>query len=128
MSCIHYKFRSALEYDTITFDGLSISLADLKRSIITQKKFGKNSDFDLEVTNAQTKEEYKDEMTMIPKNSSVVVRRIPVGPKSKAQLAAERSSPFSSGEQKTVCTWLKNNFCNQIEHILSLKTIYYCKL
>lgn len=56
MSCIHYKFRSALEYDTITFDGLSISLADLKRSIITQKKFGKNSDFDLEVTNAQTKE------------------------------------------------------------------------
>ena len=32
--------------------------------------------------------EYKDEMTMIPKNSSVVVRRIPVGPKSKAQLAA----------------------------------------
>lgn len=56
MSCIHYKFRSALEYDTITFDGLSISLADLKQSIITQKKFGKNSDFDLEVTNAQTKE------------------------------------------------------------------------
>lgn len=56
MSCIHYKFRSALEYDTITFDGLSISLADLKRCIITQKKFGKNSDFDLEVTNAQTKE------------------------------------------------------------------------
>lgn len=56
MSCIHYKFRSALEYDTITFDGLSISLADLKHSIITQKKFGKNTDFDLEVTNAQTKE------------------------------------------------------------------------
>lgn len=104
MSCIHYKFRSALEYDTITFDGLSISLADLKHSIITQKKFGKNTDFDLEVTNAQTKEEYKDDVTMIPKNSSVVVRRIPIGTKSKAQLAAERASPFSSGEQKTVCT------------------------
>ncbi|XP_067042946.1 E3 ubiquitin-protein ligase RBBP6-like [Acropora muricata] len=101
MSCIHYKFRSALEYDTITFDGLSISLADLKHSIITQKKFGKSTDFDLEVTNAQTKEKYKDDMTMIPKNSSVVVRRIPVGTKSKAQLAAERASPFSSGEQKT---------------------------
>ncbi|KAM7448559.1 E3 ubiquitin-protein ligase rbbp6 [Porites harrisoni] len=101
MSCIHYKFRSALEYDTITFDGLSISLADLKHSIIAQKKFAKNTDFDLEVTNAQTKEQYKDDMTMIPKNSSVVVRRIPIGTKSKAQLAAERSSPFSSGEQKT---------------------------
>ena len=32
--------------------------------------------------------EYKDDMTMIPKNSSVVVRRIPIGTKSKAQLAA----------------------------------------
>jgi len=31
-------------------------LADLKHSIITQKKFGKSTDFDLEVTNAQTKE------------------------------------------------------------------------
>lgn len=117
MSCIHYKFRSALEYDTITFDGLSISLADLKYSIITQKKFGKSTDFDLEVTNAQTKEKYKDDMTMIPKNSSVVVRRIPVGTKSKAQLAAERASPFSSGEQKTVCThgWGMFFFCGYMQ-------------
>lgn len=56
MSCIHYKFRSSLEYDTITFDGLAISLADLKKAIMAQKKFAKVTDFDLEVTNAQTKE------------------------------------------------------------------------
>lgn len=56
MSCIHYKFRSSLDYDTITFDGLSISLTDLKREIMAKKKVGKNTDFDLEITNAQTKE------------------------------------------------------------------------
>ena len=56
MSSIHYKFRSSLEYDTLTFDGPSISLSDLRDAIIQQKKIGKSSDFTLEVTNAQTKE------------------------------------------------------------------------
>lgn len=56
MSCIHYKFRSSLEYDTITFDGLAISLGDLKKAIMAQKKIAKVTDFDLQVTNAQTKE------------------------------------------------------------------------
>lgn len=53
---VHYKFKSSLEYDTITFDGLHISLKDLKAAIVQQKKIGKGTDFDLQVTNAQTKE------------------------------------------------------------------------
>lgn len=56
MSSVHYKFRSSLEYDTLSFDGPSISLNDLRDAIMVQKKIGKNSDFTLEVTNAQTKE------------------------------------------------------------------------
>lgn len=53
---VHYKFKSALDYDTVTFDGLHISVGDLKSSISQQKRIGKTSDFDLEITNAQTKE------------------------------------------------------------------------
>lgn len=53
---VHYKFKSALEYDTVTFDGLHISVRDLKNAIVQQKRIGKNSDFDLQITNAQTKE------------------------------------------------------------------------
>lgn len=53
---VHYKFKSALDFDTIAFDGLHISVADLKKSIIHQKRLGKATDFDLQVTNAQTKE------------------------------------------------------------------------
>lgn len=56
MSSIHYKFESALTYDTITFDGLHISVKDLKKAILQQKQIGKTTDFDLQITNAQTNE------------------------------------------------------------------------
>lgn len=93
---VHYKFKSALEYDTVTFDGLHISVKDLKKAIIHQKRIGKNTDFDLQVTNAQTKEGkiipttirilfikcdilvYNDENALIPKNTSLVIARIPM--------------------------------------------------
>ena len=53
---VHYKFKSALSFDTVTFDGLHISVRDFKKAIIHQKRIGKNTDFDLQITNAQTKE------------------------------------------------------------------------
>ncbi len=53
---IHYKFKSAIDYDTITFDGLHISVQDLKKAIVQQKRLGKATDFDLMITNAQTNE------------------------------------------------------------------------
>ncbi|KAG0414803.1 hypothetical protein HPB47_008037 [Ixodes persulcatus] len=53
---VHYKFKSSLDFDTVTFDGLHISVSDLKKSILQQKKIGKAADFDLQITNAQTKE------------------------------------------------------------------------
>lgn len=56
MSVIHYKFKSSLEYDTLTFDGFHISVADLKKAIIEQKKLGKNGQFHLSITDAQTKQ------------------------------------------------------------------------
>ena len=55
-SCIHYKFKSSLDYDTLNFDGLNISLGELKKAITQQKKLLKSTDFDLQITNAQTKE------------------------------------------------------------------------
>ncbi|CAG9859741.1 unnamed protein product [Phyllotreta striolata] len=77
---VHYKFKSALEYDTVTFDGLHISVKDLKNAILQQKRIGKSTDFDLQVTNAQTKEVYEDENALIQKNASLLIARIPVIP------------------------------------------------
>ncbi|XP_053683209.1 E3 ubiquitin-protein ligase RBBP6 [Sabethes cyaneus] len=75
---VHYKFKSALDFDTISFDGLHISVADLKKAIIHQKRLGKTMDFDLQITNAQTKEEYSDDTSLIPKNTSLTIARVPL--------------------------------------------------
>ncbi|KAM6071146.1 E3 ubiquitin-protein ligase RBBP6-like [Chlamydotis macqueenii] len=78
MSCLHYKFSSSLKYHTLIFNGLHISLRNLKRQIMAREKL-KAPNSDLQITNAQTKEEYTDDDALIPKNCSVIVRRIPAG-------------------------------------------------
>ena len=53
MSLVHYKFKSSLEYQHVKFDGLEITVGDLKKEIIAQKQL-RLGDFELEITNAQT--------------------------------------------------------------------------
>lgn len=53
---VHYKFKSAVEYDTLPVDGVHISLGDLKEAIIQQKRLGRGQPYDLQITNAETKE------------------------------------------------------------------------
>jgi len=55
-SNVHYQFKSSKEFSTVTFEGSYISLGELKKAITTQKKLGKGTDFDLQITNAQTGE------------------------------------------------------------------------
>lgn len=56
MSHIHFKSIYNKEYDKITFDGVSLSVAQLKKQIQEKSKFSKQVDFDLELTNADTNE------------------------------------------------------------------------
>ncbi|SPR00063.1 unnamed protein product (mitochondrion) [Plasmodiophora brassicae] len=76
---VHYKFRSASKkWGTITFDSAAISLNELKRAIVAQEKTDpSNRDFDFIITNAQTGEKYSSENYLIPKNTSVEVKRVP---------------------------------------------------
>ncbi|KAJ2554708.1 E3 ubiquitin-protein ligase rbbp6, partial [Coemansia sp. RSA 1933] len=55
MSQIQYKFRSSKDYSTIIFDGLSISVDDLKQEILREQKLDPD-EFDLVLTNEQTNE------------------------------------------------------------------------
>ncbi|XP_071671341.1 E3 ubiquitin-protein ligase RBBP6-like isoform X1 [Patagioenas fasciata] len=77
-SHVYYKFSAVLDYEALTFNGLHISLRELKYKIRARKKL-KATKCDLLVTNAQTKEEYTEDNALIPKNSSVIVRRVPAG-------------------------------------------------
>jgi len=78
---VYYKFKSARDFDSILIDGHFISVASLKERIFESKHLGRGTDFDLMVSNAQSNEEYVEENTLIPKNSSVLIRRVPGRPR-----------------------------------------------
>ncbi|XP_077590782.1 E3 ubiquitin-protein ligase RBBP6-like isoform X2 [Stigmatopora nigra] len=103
MTHIHYKFSSKLSYATVVFDGPQVTLTDLKEKIMGREKL-RAGDCDLQITNAQTKEEYTDEEGVIPKGSSVIVRRVPnIRGSVKKNQNVERHY-FASGAIKAVCT------------------------
>ncbi|KAL0927147.1 hypothetical protein M5K25_001307 [Dendrobium thyrsiflorum] len=88
---VYYKFKSAKDYDSIPIEGQFISVANLKERIFESKHLGRGTDFDLMVSNAQTNEEYVDEAAMIPKNTSVLIRRVPGRPRNP--IVTERDEP-----------------------------------
>ncbi|XP_057194257.1 E3 ubiquitin-protein ligase RBBP6-like [Triplophysa rosa] len=101
MPCVHYKFFSKLTHDTVIFDGLHITLGDLKRQIMRREKLKR---CDLSITNDQTNEEYTDDAGIIPSYTMVTVRRIPgTGVKSTYDRHANKWSEPSSGSSKAVC-------------------------
>lgn len=104
MSCVHYKFKSQQDYDTLTFDGLHISVADLKRAIKDKNKMAGLLDSDLQITDAQSKKGeidliiiyqlylnyiflvFENDKDLIQRNSSVIVARVPLQSQSKIRL------------------------------------------
>ncbi len=54
MSCIHFKFSNTVENEKLKFDGLQISLSDLRDAIIKLKNLKANL-YSLKIIDAQTK-------------------------------------------------------------------------
>lgn len=54
MSCIHFKFNNTVENDKLVFEGLHISVSDLRDAIIKLKKLKANL-YTLVIIDAQTK-------------------------------------------------------------------------
>ncbi|KAF0688227.1 Aste57867_20097 [Aphanomyces stellatus] len=75
---VHFKFKSEKEFGTVTFHGTSIRVIDLKKAIVEQKKLTKGIDMELTVTDYQTGTVYDDDDFQLPKNTSVIVKRMPV--------------------------------------------------
>eukprot|EP00252_Welwitschia_mirabilis_P016864 TRINITY_DN3751_c0_g1_i1.p1 TRINITY_DN3751_c0_g1~~TRINITY_DN3751_c0_g1_i1.p1 ORF type:complete len:116 (-),score=13.46 TRINITY_DN3751_c0_g1_i1:308-655(-) len=74
---VHFKFRSAAEFDRVEFGEPFISVRDLKRKIAEQKRLSNCQDFDLLITHAQTGEQYNDENALVPKDTTVIIKRVP---------------------------------------------------
>ncbi|KAG9071734.1 E3 ubiquitin-protein ligase rbbp6 [Linnemannia hyalina] len=96
MSKVHYKFKSSKDYDSATFDGHSISVFDLKKEILIAK--GLKGPDDLALTHAESGEEYYDDATLIPRNTSILVARVPAKPgRGGAQRYLEGAGPIPRG-------------------------------
>ena len=72
-----YKFKSSTAQTAISFDGPHIGIKELKRRIIETSGLGE-ANYDLELSNAQTGEVFADEPGLIVRNTSVLVRRVPL--------------------------------------------------
>lgn len=99
---IHFKFKSAKDFDSISFPGTVIRVIDLKKAIVDKKKLSKGLDFDLVITDAHSGKVYEDENTQLPRNTSVTVKRVPCQPnhgllarmKAEAAAAAAANTPM----------------------------------
>ncbi|KAI0244785.1 Protein mpe1 [Massospora cicadina] len=81
---------------------LTISLFELKRDILIDSKL-KGTDFDIIISNAQSDEDYSDDTQLIPKNTSVYVRRVPAkpgGPNAQYYLSAANTSNDNASKRE----------------------------
>ncbi|QSL65067.1 hypothetical protein MERGE_002372 [Pneumocystis wakefieldiae] len=94
---IYFKFKSQKEPGRISFDGTTgLSVFDVKREIILQNKLGSGTEFDLAIYNSNN-EEYDDDTTIIPRSTSVTVRRLPPSKPGKGTAARYVSGNSSMG-------------------------------
>ncbi|KAH9967203.1 DWNN domain-containing protein [Russula dissimulans] len=95
-SSVFYKFKSQREESKVSFDGTGISVFELKKEIILANSLSKASDFDLVVLDGSSGEELKDDSYVIPRSSSVVVKRVPSARPGKGRAAMYIGTPGTS--------------------------------
>ena len=76
---IFYKFGcEAGDAHNVTCDGMDMSLSDLKLAVVDQRRMNNVTEFDLQVENGQTGKVYTVEEELIPRGTTVQIRRIPL--------------------------------------------------
>ena len=74
---VHFKFKSAISFDSVQFDGAFVSVGELKTLIAEKKGFGREATVELILSDPRSHAEYKDDAQLLPKSTSVLVRRTP---------------------------------------------------
>ncbi|KAG5518243.1 hypothetical protein PMAC_003039 [Pneumocystis sp. 'macacae'] len=105
---IYFKFKSQKEPGRISFDGATgLSVFDVKREIILQNKLGTGTEFDLAIYNSND-EEYDDDTTIIPRSTSITVRRLPPSKPGKGTAAR-----YVSGNPSIVSYSRAESYCKK---------------
>ena len=93
---INFKFRSALAYDSVKFDGAFVSVGELRGLIAEKKGLGQDLGAELVLSDPRTKSEYTDSAQLIPKSSAVYVRRTPLARQQQQQQQQQQAAAPSS--------------------------------
>lgn len=129
MSTIYWKFKNTkTEFSSITFDSTHVSILDLKRAIIKQKKLEQSArqPFDLSITNAHTGVEYTDETGPIPRNLAVIVRRLPAARNQHRRLWSPltNNSVIATADNISKKVWTLPHPLSNSHKILALSRIH----
>ena len=74
---ILFKFRSGKTFENLPLTGSAARLLDVKRAIVNAKNLGGGLEFDLEIKDATTGQEYADDAMVLPRGARLVVQRLP---------------------------------------------------
>lgn len=91
-SVIRFRFKNALQQDSVSFDGSVIQVGDVKRLIAVKRGLGPEGAQELTLYDSATSEELVDESKLLPRATLVLVKRAPVT-KFKPLSAAPPAAP-----------------------------------
>jgi hypothetical protein len=78
-SQVYFRLQHGKVMEPIAFTGPHIKLIDLKLAILEKKDMTTGFDFDLKISDAENSSKlYEGDDTFVPKNASVVAKRMPV--------------------------------------------------
>ncbi len=74
---MHFKFKSAISYDSVHFDGAFVTVGELKNLIADKRGLAREAVVELILSDPRSNAEYKDDSQQLPRSTSVLVRRAP---------------------------------------------------
>lgn len=101
---IFYKFKSERDFDTIHFDGSSISAKDLRRNIAQKRHLYDNNrfnNFDIVVVDTNTGLEFSDD-AQIQRNTFILVKRQPTNKDMKSFYIKKHSEEINVNDNNKI--------------------------
>lgn len=86
---LRYKFKSELSYENLLFDGMFLSVGELKRQIAEKRNM---TAMELDIHMSDTMALCGDDSTLLPRNTQVIISRVPLGPQTKKLIVANRAA------------------------------------
>lgn len=115
-SSLYFRMHHGTQNEVLNFIGNEIRVLDLKREIMVLKGHQSNKfDFDYSIINESNGKDYSEDNDVVPKNSSLIVRRRPAKKENSLTFRLEGRRSFMTSARYILLLYF----------ILFLNFIYY---